>query len=97
MLKILTAGVGVALFYTAVAMAVSSLTTRRAVAAVAIVLVLLVPSIVVGVAIDSSGAATWLAVLAPLEVAVQSWQVLVSQYEQGNVPGNDRPRADIQL
>jgi len=76
LLKILTAGVGVALFYTAVAMAVSSLTTRRAVAAVAIVLVLLVPSIVVGVAIDSSGAATWLAVLAPLEVAPElAWRI----------------------
>ena len=49
-LQILTAGIGVALFYTAVAMAASSLTTRRAVAAVAIVLLLLVPSIVVGVA-----------------------------------------------
>ena len=47
LLQILVAGIGVALFYTAVAMAVSSLTTRRAVAAVAIVLVLLVPSIVV--------------------------------------------------
>ena len=46
LLKILAAGIGVALFYTAVAMAVSSLTTRRAVAAVAIVLLLLVPSIV---------------------------------------------------
>ena len=46
LLKILIAGVGVALFYTAIAMAVSSLTTRRAVAAVAIVLLLLVPSIV---------------------------------------------------
>jgi flagellar biosynthesis chaperone FliJ len=32
-----------------------------------------------------------------LEVAVQSWQVLVSQYEQGNAPGNDRRRAEIQL
>ena len=46
------AGIGVALFYTAVAMGVSSLTTRRAVAAVATVLVLLVPAIAVGVAID---------------------------------------------
>lgn len=32
-----------------------------------------------------------------LEVAVQSWQVLVGQYEQGNVPGDDRHRAEIRL
>ena len=65
-----------ALFYTAVAMAVSSLTTRRAVAAVAIVLLLLVPSIVVGVAIESSGAPDELALLAPLEVAPEfAWRV----------------------
>jgi flagellar biosynthesis chaperone FliJ len=32
-----------------------------------------------------------------LEVAVQSWQVLISQYEHGNGVGNGRRRADIQL
>jgi ABC-2 type transport system permease protein len=77
LLQILAAGLGVALFYTAVAMAVSSLTTRRAVAAVAVVLLLLVPSIVVGVAIESSGAPDELALLAPLELAPEfSWRVL---------------------
>jgi ABC-2 type transport system permease protein len=76
LLEILTAGIGVALFYTAVAMAVSSLTTRRAVAAVAIVLILLVPSIAAGVAIDSSGAPAELSLLAPLEVAPEfAWRV----------------------
>ena len=76
LLKILTAGVGVALFYTAIAMAVSSLTTRRAVAAVAIVLLLLVPSIVVAVAIESSGAPDELALVAPLDVAPEfAWRV----------------------
>jgi ABC-2 type transport system permease protein len=76
LLKILVAGVGVALFYTAIAMAVSSLTTRRAVAAVAIVLLLLVPSIVAGVAIESSGAPDELALLAPLEVGPElAWRV----------------------
>ena len=65
-----------ALFYTAVAMAVSSLTTRRAVAAVAIVLVLLVPSIAVGVAVESSGAPDELALLAPPSVAPEfAWRV----------------------
>jgi ABC-2 type transport system permease protein len=76
LLRILGAGLGVALFYTALAMAVSSLTTRRAVAAVAIVLLLLVPSIAVGVAIDSSGAPDELALLAPLDVAPEfAWRV----------------------
>jgi len=76
LLKILITGVGVALFYTAVAMAVSSLTTRRAVAAVAIVLVLIVPSIAVNVAVDSSGAPDELALLAPPETASEfAWRV----------------------
>ena len=76
LLQILGAGIGVALFYTAIAMAVSSLTTRRAVAAVAIVLLLLVPSIVVGVAIESSGAPAELTLLAPLDVAPEfAWRV----------------------
>ena len=64
------------MFYTAVAMAVSSLTTRRAVAAVAIVLLLIVPSIVVGVSVDSSGAPDELALLAPGDVAPEfAWRV----------------------
>jgi hypothetical protein len=46
-------------------MGVSSLTTRRAVAAVATVLVLLVPQISVGVAVESSGAPDELALLTP--------------------------------
>ena len=75
-LRILTAGIGVAVFYTAVAMAASSLTTRRAVAAVAIVLLLIVPSIVVGVPVDSSGAPDQLALLAPGDVAPEfAWRV----------------------
>jgi hypothetical protein len=32
-----------------------------------------------------------------LEVAVQSWQVLISQYEHGTGARNGRHRADIQL
>jgi ABC-2 type transport system permease protein len=65
LVRIVVSGIGVALFYSAVAMAVSSLTTRRAVAAVAIVLVLLVPSIAVGVAVESSGAPDELALATP--------------------------------
>lgn len=65
LLRIVVSGVGVALFYTAVAMGVSSLTTRRAVAAVATVLVLLVPQIAVSVAVESSDAPDELALLTP--------------------------------
>lgn len=32
-----------------------------------------------------------------LEVAVQSWRVLVAQYEQNNTPNAQRRRIDIQL
>ena len=32
-----------------------------------------------------------------LEVAVQSWRVLVAQYEQANDPNGQRRRIDIQL
>jgi len=32
-----------------------------------------------------------------LEVAVQSWQVLVAQYEQANDPNGQRRRIDIHL
>jgi len=65
LLRIVVSGVGVALFYTGVAMGVSSLTTRRAVAAVATVLVLLVPQIAVGVAVESSDAPKELTLLTP--------------------------------
>ena len=95
LLQILVAGVGVALFYTAVAMAVSSLTTRRAVAAVAIVLLLLVPSIVVGVAIESSGAPDELALLAPLEVAPEfAWRVFGDTRTDLVRGSSDRQRLD---
>lgn len=74
-LRIVVSGVGVALFYTAVAMGVSSLTTRRAVAAVATVLVLLVPSIAVGVAVESSGAPDELTLLTPGVATEFAWRV----------------------
>lgn len=75
LLRIVVSGVGVALFYTAVAMGVSSLTTRRAVAAVATVLVLLVPTIAAGVAIESSGAPDELALLTPQVATEYAWRV----------------------
>jgi ABC-2 type transport system permease protein len=75
LLRILVSGLGVALFYTAVSMAVASLTTRRAVAAVATVLLLLVPTIAVGVAVESGGGPKALALLTPGVSTEFAWRV----------------------
>ena len=56
LLQIVASGIATALLYTALSMAVSSFTTRRAAAAVATVLLLFVPTTVVRSAIDSTGA-----------------------------------------
>jgi ABC-2 type transport system permease protein len=74
LLRIVVAGIGVALFYTALSLAVASLTARRAVAAVSIVLVFFVPSTVVAVAAESGGAPDELALLTT-EVAFEyAWR-----------------------
>jgi hypothetical protein len=56
LLQIVASGIATALLYTALSMAVSSFTTRRAAAAVATVLLLFVPTTVVRSAIESAGA-----------------------------------------
>jgi hypothetical protein len=56
LLKIFAAGTSTALLYASLSMAVSSFTTRRAAAAVGVVLVLSVPVSVVRSAIESAGA-----------------------------------------
>jgi len=92
LLRIVVSGVGVALFYTAVAMGVSSLTTRRAVAAVATVLVLLIPPIAVGVSIESGGAPDGLALLTPGVATEYAFRVFG---ETRDATGDQPPIADV--
>jgi ABC-2 type transport system permease protein len=75
LLEIVVAGTAVGLFYTAVAMGVSSLTTRRAAAAVAIALLLVVPNVAVGVLVQEAGAPDRLAVLQPAVGQELAWRV----------------------
>jgi ABC-2 type transport system permease protein len=56
LLRILATGLALAVLFAAVGMGVASLTTRKAVAAVVMVLVVLVPGIVAEIAIESGGA-----------------------------------------
>jgi ABC-2 type transport system permease protein len=67
--RIFLAGTVTALLYTALSMAVSSFTSRRAAAAVGVILLLLVPAIVVRSAIESADAAKELDLLSSPFVA----------------------------
>jgi ABC-2 type transport system permease protein len=73
--RIAVAGLGVGLFYTSVSLAVSSLTTRRTVAAIAIVLLLFVSQIAVSVSIESADAPDELALLTPSVAEESAWRV----------------------
>jgi ABC-2 type transport system permease protein len=84
--RIAAVGVATALVYAAVSMAVSSLTSRRAAAAVGVVLVLFVPAIVVRSAIDSAGAPNELDLLSsPFVVADLAYRIF------GETPDDNPP------
>jgi hypothetical protein len=69
LLEILATGVAIAALFAAVGLGVASLTTRKAVAGVAVVLLVLVPGIVAEIAIESGGAPDALSLLGLLAVA----------------------------
>lgn len=85
--KIVGAGLGVALFFTAVALGIASLTTRRAVAAVATVLLMLIPPVAIDSATQGGGAPDELAV-ASFAVAVEFSERVIDGVEPRNDPDN---------
>jgi ABC-2 type transport system permease protein len=83
-LRILAAGLVTALVYAAVSMAVSSFTTRRAAAAVAIVLLVFVPPIVSGSAVESADAPDELDLVSfPFVAAELSYRIFGEATEDG--------------
>jgi ABC-2 type transport system permease protein len=90
LLDILTTGLVTALLYTALSMAVSSFTTRRAAAAVGVVLLLFVPAGIVRSAIESAGAPDELDLLSsPFVVANLSYRIF------GETPEEGQPVAEL--
>jgi len=90
LLRILASGLATALLYASVSMAVSSFTTRRAAAAVALVLLLFVPAIVVRSAIESTGAPNALDLLSiPFVASELSYRIL------GELPTDDAPIEEL--
>jgi ABC-2 type transport system permease protein len=84
LLDILTTGLVTALLYTALSMAVSSFTTRRAAAAVGVVLLLFVPAVIVRSAIESASAPDALDLLSsPFVVANLSYRIFGEMPEEG--------------
>ena len=82
--RILLSGVVIALLYASLSMAVSSLTTRRAAAAIATVLVLVVPAAIVRPAIESAGAPDELDLLSsPLVAGELAYRILGEPSDDG--------------
>jgi ABC-2 type transport system permease protein len=88
--RILAAGIATALVYTALSLAVSSLTARRAAAAIGVVLLLFVPSSVVRAAIENADAPEELDLLsAPFVVANLAYRIF------GETPAEGEPVAEL--
>ncbi len=84
LLNIVVTGVVTALLYTALSMAVSSFTTRRAAAAIGVVLVLVVPVTIVRSAIESAGAPNELDLLSsPFVAANLAYRIFGETPEEG--------------
>ena len=87
-LRIVATGLAVAVLFGAVGLGVASLTTRKAVAGVAMVLVVLVPGIVTEVAIESSGAPDVLSLAGLLNLPTElALRVFGEDPSEGNAIG----------
>jgi ABC-2 type transport system permease protein len=90
LLQIAAAGVATALLYASLALAVSSLTARRAAAAVGVVLLLFIPASVVRPAIESADAPAELdLVSSPFVAAELAWRIF------GGEPDNADPVTEL--
>lgn len=87
--RILVAGTMTALLYVALSMAVSSFTTRRAAAAVGVVLLLFVPASVVTAAIESGDAPNELALLDSPSVAFELAYRIFGESSDGGDPASE--------
>jgi hypothetical protein len=82
--RIVAVGGLTALVYAAVALAVASFTTRRAVAGVAVVLLILVPPIVTGAAVESGGAPDELDLVSfPFVASALSYRIFGEHWNDG--------------
>ena len=86
LVRIVASGVSTALLYAALSLAVSSFTTRKAAAAVATVLVLFVPPIIIRSAIESSGAPEELDLLSFPFVAGELSYRIFGETSEGSEP-----------
>lgn len=97
LLEIVVAGSAIALFYTAVAMGVSSLTTRRAAAAVAIALLLIVPNLAVTSVVQQAGAPDRLALLQPAVAEELAWRVFGDSHAADEIANSPVARLSTPL